>query len=64
MHHLRIEGDLYDTPTPDINDAPWPTEKVEVAVSAEQPEKNEFLQDLEAGKIENAAGTEMINELF
>ncbi|KAJ1530772.1 hypothetical protein ONE63_005625 [Megalurothrips usitatus] len=49
LRHLRIEGELYDVPAPDVNEAPWPTEKVQVEVAPEQPAKNEFLKDLESG---------------
>lgn len=54
LQHLRIEGELYDVPAPDVNEAPWPAEKVQVEVAPEQPEKNEFLRDVEAGS--SAAG--------
>lgn len=56
LQHLRIEGELYDVPVPDVNEASWPAEKVQVEVAPEHPEKNEFLRDIEAGSTSSAAG--------
>ncbi|KAK3913705.1 Protein misato [Frankliniella fusca] len=56
LHHLRIEGELYDVPVPDVNEAPWPTDKVQVEVAPERKEKNEFLKDVEAGAASSVGG--------
>lgn len=56
LQHLRIQGELYDVPVPDVNEAPWPTDKVQVEVSPEKDEKNEFLKDVETGNASTAGG--------